>query len=335
MYSSGGFRLVVRRGPQPNQVYELTQDANTIGRDMNNEITINDPEVSRHHCRLTRGPSGFTIEDLGSTNGTFVSGRRLTGSQPLNPGDLIGLGETVTLAYEAGPMGAGPAPSAGGYAGPEMGQMGGPPGDFHSQQPAGGLPPGAPQPPDYYDAAGPAPYFAGQPQAYSAAPGQQHGGYYDQAEGRGNRGCGVMIGCSVFAVVGLVVLLVAIIVADTPLDHIPFVSNAANAVPLPGSSVDNAEKFLEALGSCDAEEAETYVCDDDQDAIARLAASCEAGFEDISCSQDGNDVKCDYVEVVEQERFERAIHLNMRNGKVCGLVLQFSDTIEEDIVPEP
>ena len=98
---SDSFRLVVRRGPQPNQVYELNKDIVTLGRDITNDITINDPEVSRHHLRLTRGGGGFTLEDLGSTNGTFVNGQRLTGARPLRTGDMIGLGETVTLAYDA------------------------------------------------------------------------------------------------------------------------------------------------------------------------------------------------------------------------------------------
>lgn len=114
---SDSYRLVVRRGPQPNQVYELNKDILTIGRDITNDITINDPEVSRHHMRLTRGAAGFTLEDLGSTNGTFVNGQRLTAPRPLSNGDLIGLGETVTLGYElarAVPgMGAAPAAPAG------------------------------------------------------------------------------------------------------------------------------------------------------------------------------------------------------------------------------
>lgn len=109
--SSENFRLVVRRGPQPNQVYDLNKDIITIGRDITNDITINDPEVSRHHLRFTRGAGGFTLEDLGSTNGTFVNGQRLTGAKPLNNGDMIGLGETVTLGYELvrGMAGASPA----------------------------------------------------------------------------------------------------------------------------------------------------------------------------------------------------------------------------------
>ncbi len=100
MQGSDSFRLIVRRGPQPNQSYELNKDIVTLGRDITNDIVINDPEVSRHHLRLTRGAGGFTLEDLGSTNGTFVNGQRLTGARPLRPGDMVGLGETVTLAYE-------------------------------------------------------------------------------------------------------------------------------------------------------------------------------------------------------------------------------------------
>ncbi|HLY27437.1 MAG TPA: FHA domain-containing protein [Aggregatilineales bacterium] len=101
MQSSGSFRLIVRRGPQPNQIYELNKDIITLGRDITNDIVINDPECSRHHCRLTRGGGGYTLEDLGSTNGTFVNGQRLTGARPLAGGDVIGMGETVTLAYES------------------------------------------------------------------------------------------------------------------------------------------------------------------------------------------------------------------------------------------
>ena len=116
MQGSDSFRLIVRRGPQPNQSYELNKDIVTLGRDITNDIVINDPEVSRHHMRLTRGAGGFTVEDLGSTNGTFVNGQRLTGARPLRPGDMVGLGETVTLAYEMSAV-ARPAPKPGSMTG--------------------------------------------------------------------------------------------------------------------------------------------------------------------------------------------------------------------------
>ncbi|NOG48347.1 MAG: FHA domain-containing protein [Chloroflexi bacterium] len=100
MQGSDTFRLVQRRGPQPNTVYELTKEVHSLGRDIANDIVINDAEVSRHHLRFQRGVDGFTIADLGSTNGTFINGQRLVGSRPLNHGDTVSLGETVTLGYE-------------------------------------------------------------------------------------------------------------------------------------------------------------------------------------------------------------------------------------------
>jgi len=111
MQGNDAFRLIVRRGPQPNQVYDLGDEITNIGRDITNDIVINDREVSRHHLRMMRGSDGFTIEDLGSTNGTFVNGKRLTGATPLKNGDMIGLGETITLQFEVVRPGAGqPAP---------------------------------------------------------------------------------------------------------------------------------------------------------------------------------------------------------------------------------
>ncbi|MFQ3647015.1 MAG: FHA domain-containing protein [Anaerolineae bacterium] len=100
MQAGESFRLVVRRGPQPNQVYELRDDVINLGRDITNTIAINDREVSRHHLRFTRSGDTYMIEDLGSTNGTFINGKRLAGSTLLKNGDMIGLGETVTLGFE-------------------------------------------------------------------------------------------------------------------------------------------------------------------------------------------------------------------------------------------
>jgi pSer/pThr/pTyr-binding forkhead associated (FHA) protein len=108
------FRLIVRRGPQPNQTYDLNKDIITIGRDITNDIVINDPEVSRHHLRFSRGARGYSLEDLGSTNGTFINGQRLSGAKPLNNGDMLGLGETVTLGYEMVRMPSSAPPEDGG-----------------------------------------------------------------------------------------------------------------------------------------------------------------------------------------------------------------------------
>jgi hypothetical protein len=60
-----------------------------------------DTEISRQHARIARGPGGgLTIEDLNSTNGTYVNGSRITGAQPLGHGDVVKVGIT-TLRVEA------------------------------------------------------------------------------------------------------------------------------------------------------------------------------------------------------------------------------------------
>lgn len=99
MESRGNSRLTIRQGPVPGKVHDLAKDVVTLGRDVSNDIVINDAEVSRNHARLTSQSGSYLIEDLASTNGTFVNGQRLIGPKLLNPGDVVGLGETVVLEY--------------------------------------------------------------------------------------------------------------------------------------------------------------------------------------------------------------------------------------------
>jgi hypothetical protein len=91
----------MRSGPAPGKVFELRQDEMIIGREVSVDIVINDAEVSRKHARLVPQHGGFIIEDLGSTNGTFVNGQRLMGPHMLRSGELISIGENVSLAFEA------------------------------------------------------------------------------------------------------------------------------------------------------------------------------------------------------------------------------------------
>jgi hypothetical protein len=93
--------LIVQKGPQPNQLFDLTLDQLTIGRSSANDITITDPEISRKQARLIKQGTDYAIEDLGSTNGTFVNDRRIVGLTPLHDGDIIEFGEAVVLLYEA------------------------------------------------------------------------------------------------------------------------------------------------------------------------------------------------------------------------------------------
>ena len=95
------YQFVMRSGPTIGRVYPLEAQEITIGRDTANIVSINDVEVSRRHARMElRGPT-YAIQDLGSTNGTFVNGQRVSGLQPLNPGDSVSFGEGIVLSYEA------------------------------------------------------------------------------------------------------------------------------------------------------------------------------------------------------------------------------------------
>ena len=70
-----------------------------------------DPELSRHHAELIRDPDGqFAIEDLSSTNGTFVNGERLTAPTVLAAGDVIDLGATRLIVRQAPPPPPPPRP---------------------------------------------------------------------------------------------------------------------------------------------------------------------------------------------------------------------------------
>ena len=95
------YELYLKKGPTPGIVYSLTDKGLTIGRDPLSDILINDPEVSRQHALLKRTATGdYYIQDLGSTNGTYVDSKRL-GSEPfiLKPSNAIILGGAVTLIF--------------------------------------------------------------------------------------------------------------------------------------------------------------------------------------------------------------------------------------------
>ena len=94
------YQLIMRSGPTPGAAFMLEGDQITIGRDPTNSITINDAEISRRHARLTFQGGKYILEDLGSTNGTFVNGQRLAGPRVLKPGEVISFGEQIVLVYE-------------------------------------------------------------------------------------------------------------------------------------------------------------------------------------------------------------------------------------------
>jgi len=99
--STPKIHLIMQTGPNVGKSYELKQEKISLGRDVSNDIVINDPEISRRHAQLKFQSNGYTIEDLGSTNGTFIDGQKLIGPHILVNQETINLGENVSLVYQS------------------------------------------------------------------------------------------------------------------------------------------------------------------------------------------------------------------------------------------
>ena len=92
--------IVMRSGPIPGSSFYLERTEVTLGRDLSNDIPVPDQEISRRHARFLTRTDGVYIEDLGSTNGTFLNGVRISSPQRLNNGDLITLAEATVMSFE-------------------------------------------------------------------------------------------------------------------------------------------------------------------------------------------------------------------------------------------
>ncbi|GJM41363.1 MAG: hypothetical protein DHS20C20_16450 [Ardenticatenaceae bacterium] len=97
-------RLVIEQGPEPDTIFNLGNAPQTIGRSANNGVIINDAEISRRHAQITPKTNNFVLEDLGSTNGTFINGIRLNQPTLLKHGDSVEFGDTVRLRFWAAGM---------------------------------------------------------------------------------------------------------------------------------------------------------------------------------------------------------------------------------------
>jgi pSer/pThr/pTyr-binding forkhead associated (FHA) protein len=88
-------RLVVERAPghTPGMEYEIGEGA-VMGRGDQAEIRLDDPFASSRHAKLTRQGGIVVIEDLGSTNGTYLNEEILAGPQPLHAGDRVRIGDS-------------------------------------------------------------------------------------------------------------------------------------------------------------------------------------------------------------------------------------------------
>jgi len=99
--------LVIRQGPQAGMSFPISGNQIVMGREEGLDITLQDPEASRRHARINWQAGQYVIEDLGSTNGTFVNGVQITALQPLNPGDSVGIGQTALVFQMEGAQQAG------------------------------------------------------------------------------------------------------------------------------------------------------------------------------------------------------------------------------------
>lgn len=96
-------RLIVRYGPSSEEEYALTHDTTNLGREPFNDIVLNLPELSRRHARIIMREGRHFLEDLNSTNGTTLNGRRVTETEALQDGDEIDLAESVGFRFAAPP----------------------------------------------------------------------------------------------------------------------------------------------------------------------------------------------------------------------------------------
>ncbi len=88
-------RLVVERAPghEPGMIYDLEQGA-VLGRGEQAEIRLEDPYASGAHARIYEQGNLMVVEDLDSTNGTYLNEELLDGPRPLHPGDRVRIGDS-------------------------------------------------------------------------------------------------------------------------------------------------------------------------------------------------------------------------------------------------
>jgi hypothetical protein len=90
-----GTRVVVVRSEQQSGMDFAVTDAVVLGRSPEADIPLDDPYASEFHLRLNNREGKLVLTDLGSTNGTYVNGRRVTTPVDLNRGDAVQVGKTV------------------------------------------------------------------------------------------------------------------------------------------------------------------------------------------------------------------------------------------------
>ncbi len=96
------FQLVVIRGRSASTAIKLPDGVVTAGRQDDCEVRIKSSQVSRKHCQLFEKHGMLLVKDLGSSNGTFVNGKKVEGQRVMEPGDELGIGPIVFRVEKIG-----------------------------------------------------------------------------------------------------------------------------------------------------------------------------------------------------------------------------------------
>jgi hypothetical protein len=92
--------LLVQEGNSPKTQWPLAESTMIIGRDATSDVQIDDRQVSRRHAEISRTPSGYTIRDLGSKNGTYLNGEAVFEEpQLIQNGDEVGIALCAKLTF--------------------------------------------------------------------------------------------------------------------------------------------------------------------------------------------------------------------------------------------
>ena len=93
-------RLMLYQDDQRVGEHILMRAVVSLGRHPDNDIVLNDLSLSRFHARIERRGDRYVVVDLGSQNGVFLNGVRISGEAPIRPGDRVGMGRYVGVFNE-------------------------------------------------------------------------------------------------------------------------------------------------------------------------------------------------------------------------------------------
>ena len=90
-----GAELVLLTGSKESHRVRLRAQGHVVGRSPDSDISIDDPYASEFHARVGLQDGKVVVHDLGSTNGTYVNGRRVTSPTSVSRGDTVQIGKTT------------------------------------------------------------------------------------------------------------------------------------------------------------------------------------------------------------------------------------------------